>query len=70
MALPVLRRSLAQLKATELVPYADNLSRADSVMIGHLVFPDIDAENPASLSPKMINGLLRRDMQLAGIHRH
>jgi len=62
MALPVLRRSLAQLKATELVPYADNLSRADSVMIGHLVFPDIDAENPASLSPKMINGLLRRDM--------
>lgn len=66
VALPVLHKSRAQLDALELKPFQALLAKADSVMAGHLLLPKIDAENPASLSQKIIGQILRQEMQYTG----
>ena len=66
LALPVLHKTLAELRALELKPFESLLSKADSVMAGHLLLPEIDAQHPASLSKKIVKDLLRRDMGYNG----
>ena len=66
VALPVLHKSCAQLDALELKPFQALLAKTDSVMIGHLLLPEIDAENPASLSQKIIGQILRQEMKYTG----
>ena len=39
----------------------------DSIMVGHLVVRSIDPERPATFSPKVIDGLLRRDLRFGGL---
>ena len=65
LALPSLKRTLKELEASELLPYFENLD-ADSVMIGHLHFEDLDKDFPASFSRKIITGLLREKMGYKG----
>jgi len=43
----------------DVVPYTALMSELDAVMLGHVRFPNIDAEFPASLSRRMIQGFLR-----------
>jgi beta-glucosidase len=62
--LPVLQRTLDQLRERELVPYRELASDADSIMTGHLMFPSLDAERPASLSPAA--GRLARGLGFGG----
>lgn len=61
--------SRAMLDSTDLVPFREAIaSGASAVMVGHLVVPALDASlAPASLSKKMIGGLLRRDMGFEGL---
>lgn len=66
LVLPVLERSLAELEGSELRPYRALLAQADSVMAGHLMLPQLDQENPASLSSDIITGLLRGQMKYDG----
>ncbi len=61
LTLPVLQRSLKDLQENELIPFASAFPVADSVMIGHLLLPQIDEKNPASLSPAVIS-LLKEKM--------
>jgi beta-N-acetylhexosaminidase len=62
--------SLERLHAVELPPFISAL-KADVklVMTAHLAIPSIDGPNtpPATLSPKVINGLLRRDLGFDGV---
>ena len=67
LGLPVLNRTLAQLKARELVPFHQALPVADSVMIGHLLLPDLDTQNPASLSASVITNLLKQELGFNGL---
>ncbi len=62
LALPVLHRTWQELKENELVPFQYCLSQADSVMIGHLLLPALDKQNPASLSKAVITDLLKEKM--------
>lgn len=62
LALPVLERTRSQLDSAELKPYRSLLQTADAVMIGHLKLEDIDPDMPASLSKKIITGLLRNEL--------
>ena len=59
-----------RLDAVELPPFRATL-RADAklVMTAHLGIPSIDGDNPppATLSPNIINGLLRRDLGFDGV---
>ena len=66
VALPVLQRSKKEIFERELVPFQNLLPFADSVMLGHLLLPKIDPENPASLSPAIAGQLLREQLNYKG----
>ena len=63
LGLPVLTRTRKELEKNELVPFRAALPYADSVMIGHLLLPDLDTQNPASLSRAVITDLLKKDLE-------
>jgi len=66
VALPVLPKTKEQLLARELVPFAALLENTDSVMFGHLLVPEIDPENPASLSQKIVDEIVRHQFHYDG----
>jgi beta-N-acetylhexosaminidase len=68
--LPVINKSLQQLDSLELYPFKTVFNEGiGSVMIAHLSIPAIDttANMPTSLSPKNVNGLLRKQLHFHGI---
>jgi len=70
LGLPVVP-TLDELWATDLVPYADlvgNGARPNAgVMIGHLSVPGFTGDLPTSLSPDVINGLLKEQIGFDGL---
>ena len=59
---------LDELEASDLRPFAAAIDRGDlPVMVGHLVVPGLTGEVPASLSPEVVEGLLRRDLGFDGL---
>jgi len=54
-------------KDEELQPYRQLAGETDLVMIGHLLQRTFDPDLPASLSEKMINGLLREQIGFDGV---
>jgi beta-N-acetylhexosaminidase len=60
--------SREELEAVELVPFA-RAARAGvaGIMVCHAVFSALDPDHPASLSPLVIEGLLRRDLGYQGL---
>lgn len=58
-ALPVVDKSRARLEALELLPFRLLAGAAPSIMTAHIVYPQIDPEHPATLSRKVLHGLLR-----------
>lgn len=67
LGLPVLHRTRQQLLQNELVPFRAALPYADSVMVGHLLLPDLDGQNPASLSRAVITDLLKKELGFDGL---
>ncbi len=66
--LPRLKRSSELMEEHELAVFRYFADKVDSMMIGHIAIDGLDASGlPASLSPKIINGLLREDMGFAGL---
>lgn len=66
VSLPVLHKTKEQLLARELKPFAALLNETDSVMFGHLLIPEIDADNPASLSPEIVKKIVREQFRYDG----
>ncbi|RZS80042.1 beta-N-acetylhexosaminidase [Motilibacter rhizosphaerae] len=68
VALPTLRQTVAQWTAVDRVPFAAAARTAGAVMVGHLAFPALDPSGrPASLSPQLVAGALRRDLGFRGV---
>lgn len=68
LKLPTADRSLADLERTELVPFRAAIAAGvPAVMLGHIRFPAIDPDLPASLSPPVITGLLRERLGFGGL---
>ncbi|NIK80025.1 beta-N-acetylhexosaminidase [Paenibacillus castaneae] len=68
LELPVVHKSLKELKSFELLPFIEAAEQnADAVMIAHLLIPSIDNQNPASLSKKIITDLLRDELHYDGV---
>ncbi len=66
--LPVLRRTLAQLRRADLVPFRAGIAAgASAVMVGHLDVRAVDPRMPSSLSRKVVTGLLRERMGFEGV---
>ncbi|GAB4177423.1 MAG: hypothetical protein Fur0032_17570 [Terrimicrobiaceae bacterium] len=66
--LPCIQRSREELEANELAVFRRFAGSLDSMMIGHITISGLEPGGPpASLSPAIINGLLRGDMGFEGL---
>ena len=69
--LPTVDKSRAELDALELAPFQMAAARANkpapAVMTAHIVYPQLDAENPATMSPKILTGILREEWHYQGV---
>ncbi len=67
VSLPVVNHDLTTLRSHDLPPFEAAIEAGVSmVMVGHLVYPAIDPERPASLSPEAI-GMLREELGFEGV---
>ena len=70
LELPYIGHDLARLEDVELRPFA-NLFKAGvmSAMVAHLEIPALDtvAHRPSSMSPAIVNGLLKKEMGFQGL---
>ncbi len=57
---------LAELQA-DLVPFRAAAEAGLPIMVGHLVVPDLTGDEPASMSPEAISGLLRTELGFDGL---
>jgi beta-N-acetylhexosaminidase len=68
--LPVIPYDMERLNKIELVPFKSAIqSGVGSVMIAHLSFPSLEKNPkvPASLSPAIVDGLLKNDLKFNGL---
>ena len=69
MGLPVVTRSLADLEKIDLAPYELMIPKYHPamIMVTDVLMPAIDPTLPAELSPKAVNGVLRRQLGYNGV---
>ena len=61
--LPVVEHDPDRLRAVELEPFRAAIAAGvASIMTGHLLVPALDEERPATLSPRIVDGLLRAEL--------
>jgi len=66
--LPVVRRTLDELRRRELLPFAAMVQAgAKIIMSAHILYPEIDPETPATLSPLFLNDVLRGELGFKGV---
>ena len=66
--LPLIEHPPDRLEAVELVPFKAAIA-ADvaSIMTAHILIPALDEENPATLSPAIVDGLLKNTLGYRGL---
>jgi len=65
--LPVIDQPVERLHAVELAPFRAGIEAGvPAIMTAHIVFPALD-EHPATLSPRILTGLLREEMGFDGL---
>jgi beta-N-acetylhexosaminidase len=68
VALPVCERTAEQLDACELLPFRAAIAAGiQTVMTAHVVYPIWDAQRPATLSPAILQGILRQTLGFQGV---
>lgn len=66
--MPTVYKSVKRLKTEDMLPFIEAIkSGADSIMVGHLLVADLNSIYPASLSDRVINGLLRKELGYKGL---
>lgn len=68
--LPTVTKSRAELEALELAPFRIAASRSDpapAMMTAHIVYPALDADNPATMSNAILTGILRQEWNYDGV---
>ena len=65
--LPVAKVSREELLKEDILPYTALMPELDAIMACHLRFPELDPEMPASLSRKILTGLLRDQLGYNGL---
>lgn len=68
LELPVVDRSLQSLEQIELPPFQSAIQdHIEMLMSAHVLYPALDSDWPATLSPKILTGLLREKMGYEGL---
>jgi beta-N-acetylhexosaminidase len=66
--LPVLDLSPERIRAVELMPFRQAIAAGvTGIMTGHLLVPALDEQHPATVSPAIINGVLRDELGFGGV---
>lgn len=65
--LPEVDKSRTQLDTLELAPFKAAAKNAPAMMTAHIVYPQIDPENPATMSKKILTGILRDEWNYHGV---
>lgn len=66
--IPIVEKSLNELKDIELIPFIKGIDEnVDGIMIGHILYPKLDERYPATLSQKIIEELLRKELLYDGV---
>ena len=65
--LPTVDKSLAALQALEFQPFQRIAASAPAMMTAHIVYPALDADNPATMSRRILTGLVREEWQFDGV---
>ncbi len=69
-ALPTVDKPLAELERFEFAPFrmaAQGAHPAPAMMTAHIVYPALDAENPATMSRAILTGILREQWHYQGV---
>lgn len=68
LALPVVHGGLEQLRARELAPFAAAVrAGVRTIMSSHILLPDVDPDQPATFSPRILQELLRGELGFEGV---
>ena len=71
LSLPRINKSLEEMEKTELFPFRsviqDKEARAEALMTAHILFPSLDPDKPATLSPKILKKILRKRLGFDGL---
>ncbi len=68
LELPTVQKSRAELDAVELVPFRAAIADAiPMLMTAHVMYPGLDPDLPATLSPRILQSLLRDELGYAGV---
>jgi beta-N-acetylhexosaminidase len=66
--LPLITKSIDELKATELPPFEQACrNNIEALMTAHVLFPALDPQWPVTLSEKIVTGLLRQQLGYGGV---
>jgi beta-N-acetylhexosaminidase len=66
-ALPTVDKTRAELEQVEFLPFRHCAKDAPAIMTAHIVYSALDADLPATLSPKILRGVLREEMGFDGV---
>lgn len=68
ISLPTVNKDLKSLMEFELIPFKESIKNgADAVMVAHILFNEIEPENPATLSKVLITDILRDQLNFNGV---
>ncbi|ULT59541.1 beta-N-acetylhexosaminidase [Neobacillus drentensis] len=66
--LPIVNKSLKELKELELIPFERAINQgADVVMVAHILLPQLDKTNPGTMSKAVMTDLLRKQLGFTGV---
>jgi beta-N-acetylhexosaminidase len=65
-ALPRVDETLDEMRVRELVPYKSVLSRVQLAMSAHVIYDNVDADHPGTISSRILTDLLRDELHFDG----
>ena len=66
--LPLVEHPIERLRAVELLPFAAAIAAGvATIMTAHVFLPALDEDRPATLSPRIVTGLLRDELHYDGV---
>jgi len=67
-SLPIINKSMVDLMDNELLPFKNACDIGiKSIMVGHILFPNIDKDNPATFSKKITHDIVREQWKYNGL---
>jgi len=67
-SLPIINKTIEQLQELEFVPFKKAIEeKVPAIMVSHILLPNVDDTNPASMSKTIITDILRKDLNFDGV---